>query len=534
MRDYSLLDNVPHGCCVIDSTGRIVFWNHVLETWTGRSRAEMLGADIYARYPTLATPRFRPRFETTLDHGLPSFLSATLTPPFFERRERTVARRYEQVTLTRTTERHAKQAHVLMTIVDHTEQFERSRKYKEASARANAESEARRAREAELVLAKEAADAANGAKSLFLAAMSHELRTPMNAVIGLAHILSLSPNLSAREQHYVGVLRQSGENLLHLINNLLDVSKIEAGAIELEMRDFSLPELIEQTVAAPRARAEDKGVAFGVIFGPDLREYYCGDALRVQQILANLLANAVKFTDTGRIDLRVSAAEVDEAGARLRFEVMDTGIGVAPDKLETIFEKFTQGDASMTRRYGGTGLGLSIGRALAERMGGTLTTTSTPGQGAIFTAELPLRYDPARPQGLAVAEQHAAERRQVLIVEDYEPNIVVVSTLLEQMGLNYDVARTGTEALRRAEMSAYDLILMDIQMPGMDGFESTRRIRQMETQRDLPATPVVAMTAHVLDSDRRRCFEAGMTGFIPKPFEPQTFMQVVGDAIAAA
>jgi PAS domain S-box-containing protein len=375
---------------------------------------------------------------------------------------------------------------------------------------------------------------ANRRRDEFMANMSHELRTPMNAVIGLAHILSLSPNLSAREQHYVGVLRQSGENLLHLINNLLDVSKIEAGAIELEMRDFSLPELIEQTVAAPRARAEDKGVAFGVIFGPDLREYYCGDALRVQQILANLLANAVKFTDTGRIDLRVSAAEVDEAGARLRFEVMDTGIGVAPDKLETIFEKFTQGDASMTRRYGGTGLGLSIGRALAERMGGTLTATSTPGQGAIFTAELPLRYNPARPQGLAVAEQHAAERRQVLIVEDYEPNIVVVSTLLEQMGLNYDVARTGTEALRRAEMSAYDLILMDIQMPGMDGFESTRRIRQMETQRDLPATPVVAMTAHVLDSDRRRCFEAGMTGFIPKPFEPQTFMQVVGDAIAAA
>lgn len=375
---------------------------------------------------------------------------------------------------------------------------------------------------------------ANRRRDEFMANMSHELRTPMNAVIGLAHILSLSPNLSEREQSYVSVLKQSGENLLHLINNLLDVSKIEAGAIELETRDFNLPELIEQTVAAPRVHAAEKGVGFGVTYGAQLREYYRGDPLRMQQILSNLLANAVKFTDTGRIDLRLSVVHADADSARLRFEVMDTGVGIPPDKLNAIFEKFTQADASMTRRYGGTGLGLSIARALAEQMGGTLSAASTPGQGAIFTAELPLTHDPARPQTLEAAEPLSEGRRQVLIVEDYEPNIVVVSTLLDQMGLNYDVARTGTEALRRAEMRTYDLILMDVQMPGMDGFESTRRIRQMETQRALPATPVVAMTAHVRDADRRRCFEAGMTGFIPKPFEPQTFMQVVGEAIAAA
>ncbi|UDF04388.1 PAS domain-containing hybrid sensor histidine kinase/response regulator [Asticcacaulis sp. AND118] len=374
---------------------------------------------------------------------------------------------------------------------------------------------------------------ANRRRDEFMANMSHELRTPMNAVIGLAHILSLSANLSPREQQYVTVLKQSGENLLSLINNLLDVSKIEAGAVELETRDFNLPELIEKTLAAPRAKAEEKNMVLSASFGAQVREYYRGDPLRLQQILANLLSNAVKFTDIGSVDLRISVVREEPGGAVLRFEVIDTGIGIPEDKLGLIFEKFTQGDASMTRRYGGTGLGLSIGRAIVERMGGTLTVTSTPGQGSTFTAELPLMHDPMRTKTVRTGEGPPQGHRNVLIVEDYEPNVMVVATLLEQMGLDYDVARTGAEALRYAEVSAYDLILMDVQMPGMDGFESTRRIRQMENTRALSATPVVAMTAHVLDSDRRRCFEAGMTGFIPKPFEPETFMQVVGEAMAA-
>ncbi|MDC7682259.1 ATP-binding protein [Asticcacaulis sp. BYS171W] len=366
----------------------------------------------------------------------------------------------------------------------------------------------------------------------FMANMSHELRTPMNAVIGLTHILAMSDNLTPKQQEYIAVLKQSGDNLLGLINNLLDFSRLENGAMELEINDFNLPELIEHTVGPQRLSATQKGVALNVSLSGPVREFYRGDALRLQQILTNLVSNALKFTESGSVDLRVTAVDVGANASRLLFEVIDTGIGISDEVLPLIFDKFIQADASMTRRYGGSGLGLSISQAIARQMGGLIRVKSTLGLGSSFSVDLLIQHDPlraalARRPDVSVVRAH----RNALVVDDYEPNILVVTTLLDRLGFGYDVARNGMEAVRRSEQCDYDVILMDVQMPGMDGYESTRRIREIEDMRGLRPTPIIAMTAHVGDSDRQKCYDAGMTGFIPKPFEPTQFQTLLGDLI---
>ncbi|ESQ88864.1 hypothetical protein ABAC460_13875 [Asticcacaulis sp. AC460] len=360
----------------------------------------------------------------------------------------------------------------------------------------------------------------NRRKDEFLANMSHELRTPMNAVIGLAHILSLSQNLNPKEQQCVSMLRQSGDNLLVLINNLLDFSKLEADALQLETVEFNPADIVEQTVILMQIKAQEKGLPIRIGYDRDLKDRYCGDPVRLQQILTNLLANAVKFTDEGQIEINVRLKSEHLADSILVFEVSDTGIGIAEDKADIIFDKFTQADASTTRKYGGSGLGLSICQAIARAMEGTISVVSRPGIGSTFTVELPFMN--ASRQSLLTPRSEAPERqhRNVLVVEDYEPNTLVATTMIEHLGYSFDVAQNGMEALRKAERGTFDVILMDIQMPGMDGFESTRLIRDYEAEQHMEPTPIVAMTAHVLDKDKNLCIEAGMNDFIPKPFDP--------------
>jgi CheY-like chemotaxis protein len=360
--------------------------------------------------------------------------------------------------------------------------------------------------------------------------MSHELRTPLNAVIGLAHILSKSERLNPREQQCVSMIRQSGDTLLALINNLLDFSKAETGSIQLEAIEFSLPEMVEKCVMMMDAEIRAKGLAFELSYSGPLREYYVGDPLRLQQILTNLLANAAKFTDKGQIEVKVSLKSESAGQSCLALSVADTGIGIAPDKVDIIFDKFIQADASVARSHGGSGLGLSICKALAEAMGGRILVQSTPGLGSTFIVELCLKHSD-RDDRMNTEAEHGDVRRNVLVVEDFEPNVLVVSSVLDELGYSYDVATNGMEGFRRVERGAYDLILMDVQMPGMDGFESTRRIRQMETERGGARTPIVAMTAHVFDRDKHKCLEAGMDDFIPKPFDPKQLESVLSRLI---
>ena len=368
-------------------------------------------------------------------------------------------------------------------------------------------------------------------KDEFLTNMSHELRTPMNAVIGISHLLGRSENLSPKDQKLVVMLRQSADNLMDLINNLLDFSRLETGALRLEEAEFDLAALIEKAVVMQDVTARDKGLKLDVSWPADLMDRYVGDPLRLGQVINNLMANAIKFTERGGVEVRVRVRGRRDGVTDIVVDVVDTGIGIPANKLEVIFDKFMQADASTTRRFGGSGLGLSICRALVEAMGGRISVVSRAEIGSTFTVEVPLKNAPS--QAPVAGREARRERKNVLVVDDYEPNVVVVTSMLEDLGYDYDVAQNGLEAVRRAERGIYDVILMDVQMPGMDGFESARRIRAIETEKQMGATPIVAMTAHVLERDRDQCFEAGMDAFIPKPFEPAMLRDVLAGYIPA-
>lgn len=385
----------------------------------------------------------------------------------------------------------------------------------------------------ERIRAEENMRQANIRKDEFMANMSHELRTPMNAVIGLASLMMRMDDLPPKALKFVETLKISADNLMELINDLLDFSKIQSNALELEQVEFDLAEQVERAVSVTNVKAQEKRLGLRVHFIPPLSRHYIGDPLRVHQVLMNLLSNAIKFTEKGTVDVEISGAPAADKRTLVTMRVRDTGIGIPKDKLETIFEKFTQADSSMTRRYGGSGLGLAITKALVEKMGGAISVNSKQGEGSVFTVTLSL----GNTERLSSIERFSTESitakqpntgRNVLLVEDYEPNVMVASTMLDMLGYNFDVARNGLEALQKFVQSRYDVILMDVQMHELDGLEATRRIRRMETERGLARTPIVAMTAHVREQDKQKCFEAGMDDFIPKPFEPIDLSNKIG------
>lgn len=368
-------------------------------------------------------------------------------------------------------------------------------------------------------------------KDEFIANMSHELRTPMNAVIGLAHLLKRM-DLPEKAKKFVDTLQISADNLLDLINDLLDFAKIESDSIEIEHVEFNLTEQVEKAISVINVKAHEKSLTLYVNYAPSLNHYYMGDPLRIHQILMNLLSNAVKFTDKGSIEIDImgmpgSAPDMVDVSIK----VSDTGTGIPHDKLETIFDKFTQADSSITRRYGGSGLGLAITKALAQKMNGTIQVESEVGVGSTFTVTIPLkatkRQSPVESFTANAAPDAPVAKKNVLLVEDYEPNVMVACAMLEHLGYDYDVAHNGLDALRQFVHGHYDVILMDVQMPALDGMEATRRIRRIEADRNLARTPIVAMTAHVREQDKEKCMESGMDDFIPKPFNPAELSQKI-------
>ncbi|ARC94382.1 hybrid sensor histidine kinase/response regulator [Vibrio coralliilyticus] len=399
----------------------------------------------------------------------------------------------------------------------------------------------------QIIESKEKSEIANVKKSEFLANMSHEIRTPMNGIVGVAELLKeTKPNEVQR--NYVDILLTSSHTLLDIINDILDFSKIEAGHFELDPTKFDLKSLIQQQANEYSIRAKQQELFFDCNIDPAVPQEIEADSVRLKQVINNLIGNALKFTHRGYVELNIKLLE-NETGNQLQFEVKDTGIGIAKDKLDSIFDKFQQADGSTARQYGGTGLGLAISQKIVELMGGKLQVTSEVDLGSSFYFSIPIDTPSTAIGGIVQSSPNLVEfpassgtqmkklspkyktGLKVLVVEDTRVNQQVIQVMLNLLGLEVDIANNGVEALEYCQQNEVDAILMDCHMPVMDGYEATQKIRQLEGW--AAYVPIIAVTANVIKEDRERCFEIGMNGFLSKPVKPKEIEEALIDYVPA-
>jgi PAS domain S-box-containing protein len=511
----SITDAAHEAILLMDPHGAIIYWNVAAERIFGYSAEEVLGKNLH---DLLAPERyhadFRAAFAEFVRTGRGKAVGRTLEL-FARRRDG----REIDVSLSLSAVSLRGAWHAVGILSDITE-----RKKLEHNLRA----------------AMLESAAANVAKGEFLANMSHEIRTPMNGVIGMTGLLLDTP-LNAEQRRYAETIRTSGESLLALVNDILDFSKIEAGKLELELMEFDLRNLLQSFSAPLAMRARSKGIEFVCAIEPDVPSQVCGDPSRLRQILINLAGNAVKFTEQGRVSVQASLISETATAFVVRFSIRDTGIGIPLEHQEMLFQKFTQADASTTRRYGGTGLGLAISKKLTGLMAGEIGVNSAAGAGSEFWFTVPLGK-PAQSKPLTLTDAKPArsasptgrslpavlrQGARILVAEDNVVNQEVALGILHKLGLQADAVANGLEAVEVLRTQSYDLVLMDVQMPEMDGFEATRIIRDPQSPVLDHQIPVIAMTAHAMLGDREHCLQTGMNDYIAKPVSPYALIEAL-------
>ncbi|MBF0140204.1 MAG: PAS domain S-box protein [Magnetococcales bacterium] len=509
----SIVETAISGIVTIDQTGRIILFNPAAERMFGYNSLEVIGENVKILMPS--------PFQEEHDLYLRNFLETGKCKIIGIGRE-VVGRKKNGVVF-------PIDLAVSMVDVDETTLFVGI--ITDATQRKKAEQS--------LLEAKQLAESANHYKSEFLATMSHEIRTPMHAILGLLH-LTLQTELNDKQRNYITKIQNSSKCLLEIVNDVLDFSKLGAGKLSLEAIDFFMDDILSHVANLVEIQADAKGLKLSFDRSPEVPNALIGDPTRLGQILVNLTNNAVKFTESGNIGVSIQKKAFQDNRVQVSFRISDTGIGMTPEQCATIFQTFTQGDVSTTRRYGGSGLGLFICKQLVEMMEGEIGVVSEVGRGSVFTFTVWLRL-PEKKQynqdfqkwGNSIGNSSFSRDSKtiwnipglnVLLVDDAAINQEIVTEFLGGVDINVTVAGNGSEAVRQVEDRLFDIILMDIQMPIMDGITATKLIRNLPNGRDLP---ILAMTASILDSDHNKCLEAGMNGFITKPIEPEEILKIL-------
>ncbi len=516
-----LIQSLPIAAFVLNTEHRVISWNDACEELTGIKADAVIGTNEHWRsfYPSprpcLADYVLDPSISRIEDHYAIFEASELVQGGFHSQNWVTVRNgesRYLLIDAGPIFNRYGQLIAVVEVLRDITE----SKNSEQA-----------------LIEARNAAEAATRAKSDFLATMSHEIRTPMNGVLGMVQVLG-ETELSSEQRDFVDTIDKSGKALLTIINDILDFSKTESGKLELEVMDLDIQQTVKDVYQLMVTSAHDKGLDLLVNFSPDCPHFVMGDAGRIRQILLNLVGNALKFTESGFVEIRVGCLERLEDQVVLAFDIKDTGIGINTEAQGKLFQSFSQADVSTTRKYGGTGLGLAVCKNLVTQMNGAIRVESQAGTGSTFsfTLQLPLstKDEPDLAGDLeskvSLSPTTISLENTILLAEDNCINEKVAVTMLEKLGLRVDVAHNGKEAIEKNQNNSYDLILMDCNMPEMDGFQATREIRKRET---ISRIPIIALTANAMDEDREKCLAAGMDGFISKPFNKNVLVEIMGN-----